>query len=57
MATRKVLKLKNNDLIRKECDTPMLKVLFMNPNGDNLDSRDMSLEQLQALKFADKVDL
>lgn len=35
----------------------MLKVLFMNPDGDNLDSRDMSLEQLYVLKFVDKIDV
>lgn len=35
----------------------MLKVMFMNPDGDNLDSRDMSLEQLYALKLADTIDV
>lgn len=35
----------------------MIKVLFMNPNGDKLDSRDMSLEQVHTLKLADSIDI
>lgn len=35
----------------------MLKVMSMNPDGDSLDSRDMSLEQLYALKLADTIDI
>ncbi len=35
----------------------MLKVMFMNPDGEALYSRDMSLEQLYALKFVDSIDV
>ncbi|OPH61818.1 hypothetical protein BC351_00835 [Paenibacillus ferrarius] len=35
----------------------MLKVMFMATDGDLLYSRDMSLEQLYALKFVDSIDI
>lgn len=35
----------------------MIKVKFMDREGTNLDSRDMSLEQLHTLKLADTIDV
>jgi hypothetical protein len=35
----------------------MLKVVFMNPQGELLHNQDMPIDQLQALKFVDSIDV
>lgn len=41
----------------KERDDNMLKVMFMSPQGEPLHSQDMPIDQLQALKFVDSIDV